>query len=145
MEGEPQKAFGRSLSLFMELSDITCRMSAVMGNLLQQLDSIYSPRDTSGRSYRLFRNVTFKSAFASFGDGLAVFLVLDEILMQNENIKSYISLFMRYLLCSLFDKSSFVMCIFLLSAIVLNRSWSRACNSPSFVSKFVGFYMKKAF
>ncbi|XXG67338.1 hypothetical protein AAC387_Pa06g0709 [Persea americana] len=97
LEGEPQKAFGCSLSLFMELSDITCRMSAVLGNLLQQLDSIYSSRDTNGRSYRFFKNATFKSAFATFGDGLAMFLLLDEILMQNGNIKSYLSLFTRML------------------------------------------------
>ncbi|XP_077235545.1 uncharacterized protein LOC143877406 isoform X2 [Tasmannia lanceolata] len=97
LEGEPQKAFGYSLSLFMELSEITCRMSAVLCNLLQQLESIYSLQDKNGRPYKSFKNVTLKTAFTSFGDGLAMFLVLDEILIQNGHIKSYISLFSRML------------------------------------------------
>lgn len=97
LEGKPQKAFGHSLSLFMELSDITCRMSAVLGNLLQQMDSIYSSRDVNSRAFNSLQNVTFKSAFASFGDGLAMFLVFDEILMQNSKVKSYLSLYMRML------------------------------------------------
>ncbi|KAL6007975.1 hypothetical protein ACLOJK_033480, partial [Asimina triloba] len=37
LEGEPQKAFGHSLSLFVELSEITSRMTELLGNLLQQL------------------------------------------------------------------------------------------------------------
>ncbi|XP_058104663.1 uncharacterized protein LOC131248403 isoform X2 [Magnolia sinica] len=97
LEGEPQKAFGHSLSLFVELSEISSRMSEVLGNLLQQLHSIYSLQDNNSRPYKSFKNMTLKSAFTSFGDGLAMFLVLDEILMQNGHINTYLSLFTRML------------------------------------------------
>ncbi|OVA07692.1 WASH complex subunit 7 [Macleaya cordata] len=93
LEGEPQKAFGHALSLFMELSDITHRMTAVVCNLLHQLDFIYSLQDKNGTSCESFKNVTLISAFSSLADGLALFLILDEILAQNGRIKSYLSLF----------------------------------------------------
>ncbi|KAF8379321.1 hypothetical protein HHK36_028755 [Tetracentron sinense] len=97
LEGEPQKAFGHSLSLFMELSEITHRMSVVMCNLLQQLDSIYSLQDKNGTPCKSFKLVTLESVFGSFAEGLAMFLVLDEILVRNGRIKNYLSLFTRML------------------------------------------------
>ncbi|XP_043716643.1 WASH complex subunit 4-like isoform X2 [Telopea speciosissima] len=97
LEGEPQKAFGQSLSLFMELSKTTSRMSEVMCNLLQQLDSIYSLKDKNDILCKSFKKVILTSAFSSFADGLAMFLVLDEILAQNGRIKSYLSLYARML------------------------------------------------
>ncbi|KAI3918207.1 hypothetical protein MKX01_041527 [Papaver californicum] len=93
LEGEPQKAFGHALPLFMELSDITCRMSAVVCNLLQQLDFIYSLQDKNGTPCKSFKNITLVTAFTSLGDGLAMFLILDEVLANNDNIKNYLSLF----------------------------------------------------
>ncbi|KAI3901457.1 hypothetical protein MKW92_008196, partial [Papaver armeniacum] len=93
LEGEPQKAFGHALPLFMELSDITRRMSAVMCNLLQQLDFIYSLQDKNGTPCKSFKNITLVTAFTSLGDGLAMFLILDEVLANNDHIKNYLSLF----------------------------------------------------
>ncbi|KAI3963387.1 hypothetical protein MKW98_022809 [Papaver atlanticum] len=93
LEGEPQKAFGHALPLFMELSDITRRMSAVMCNLLQQLDFIYSLQDKNGTPCISFKNITLVTAFTSLGDGLAMFLTLDEVLANNDHIKNYLSLF----------------------------------------------------
>ncbi|MQL83966.1 hypothetical protein Taro_016453, partial [Colocasia esculenta] len=97
LEGEPQKAFGQSLSLFMELYETVSRMAAVLGNLLQQLDYVYSRQDKNGPPYRSFKNVSLRSVLESFGEGLAVLLVLDEILRRNTHIKSYLSLFRRML------------------------------------------------
>ncbi|KAJ4950569.1 hypothetical protein NE237_027401 [Protea cynaroides] len=97
LEGEPQKAFGHSLSLFIELSETASRMSELMCNLLQQLDSIYSLKDKNDIPCKSFKKVTLTSAFSSFADGLAMFLVLDEILVQNGRIKRYLSLFARML------------------------------------------------
>ncbi|WOK95333.1 WASH complex subunit 7-like isoform X1 [Canna indica] len=97
LEGEPQKAFGESLSLFMELYDITTRMADILGNLLQQLNSVYSLRDKNVRPLNSIKNLILRTAFETFGEGLAVFLVLDEIIKQNEHIKSYLSLFSRML------------------------------------------------
>ncbi|KAI3843991.1 hypothetical protein MKX03_000356 [Papaver bracteatum] len=93
LEGEPQKAFGHALPLFMELSDITRRMSAVMCNLVQQLDFIYSLQDKNGTPCKSFKNITLVTAFTSLGDGLAMFLILDEVLANNDHIKNYLSLF----------------------------------------------------
>ncbi|XP_019055712.1 PREDICTED: WASH complex subunit SWIP-like isoform X2 [Nelumbo nucifera] len=107
LEGEPQKTFGRSLSLFMDLSEVTSRMSAVLCNLLQQLDSIYSLQDKNGTPCKSFKNATFTTAFSSFSDGLAMFLILDEILIHNGRIKSYLSLFARMLNKMKFEPDDF--------------------------------------
>ncbi|THU58110.1 hypothetical protein C4D60_Mb03t10730 [Musa balbisiana] len=97
LEGEPQKAFGESLSLFMQLRETTIRMRDVLGNLLQQLNSVYSLRDKNVRPLNSIKNLKLRTAFEALGEGLAVFLILDEIIKQNAHIKSYLSLFSRML------------------------------------------------
>ncbi|XP_026660870.2 WASH complex subunit 4-like isoform X2 [Phoenix dactylifera] len=98
LEGEPQKAFGESLSLFMELYETTSRMTAVLGNLVKQLNSIYSLHDKNIlRPLNSVKNFMLRTAFEALGDGLAMFTVLDEILKQNSHIKSHLSLFARML------------------------------------------------
>ena len=96
VEGEPQKAFGESLSLFMELYETTSRMTAVLGNLVKQLNSIYSLHDKNIlRPLNSVKNFTLRTAFEALGDGLAMFIVLDEIIKQNSHIKTHLSLFAR--------------------------------------------------
>ncbi|CAL9111779.1 unnamed protein product [Musa textilis] len=97
LEGEPQKAFGESLSLFMQLRETTIRMRDVLGNLLQQLNSVYSLRDKNVRPLNSIKNLKLRTAFEALGEGFAVFLILDEIVKQNAHIKSYLSLFSRML------------------------------------------------
>ncbi|RRT46214.1 hypothetical protein B296_00018936, partial [Ensete ventricosum] len=97
LEGEPQKAFGESLPLFMQLCETTIRMRDVLGNLLQQLNSVYSLRDKNVRPLNSIKNLKLRTAFEALGEGLAVFLVLDEIIKQNAHIKSYLALFSRML------------------------------------------------
>ncbi|XP_010934687.1 uncharacterized protein [Elaeis guineensis] len=98
VEGEPQKAFGESLSLFMELYETTSRMTAVLGNLVKQLNSIYSLHDKNIlRPLNSVKNFTLRTAFEALGDGLAMFIVLDEIIKQNSHIKTHLSLFARML------------------------------------------------
>ncbi|KAL4188041.1 hypothetical protein AMTRI_Chr09g21880 [Amborella trichopoda] len=106
LEGESQKAFGHSLSLFMEVSDITCRAIEVMGNLLQQLASIYL-QEQNHRPYQFLKNATLQTTFSTFGDGLTIFLVLDEILQKNSHIRSHMSLFMRMIAKVKLDPNSF--------------------------------------
>ncbi|XP_068651139.1 uncharacterized protein [Aristolochia californica] len=96
-EGEPQKAFGHSLSLFMELCEVTHQMSIVLVNLLQQLHSIYSLQDNNVRPFKSFKNLKIRTVLTSLGDGLALCLILDEIFRQNDHIKGYLSLFSRML------------------------------------------------
>lgn len=95
LEGEPQKAFGESLSLFIELYETTIRMAELLGNLLQQLNSVYSIGDKNVRPLNSIKNLMLRTAFEALGEGLAVFLVLDEIIKQNEHIKNYLSSFSR--------------------------------------------------
>ncbi|XP_042465090.1 WASH complex subunit 4-like isoform X2 [Zingiber officinale] len=97
LEGEPQKAFGESLSLFIELYETTIRMAELLGNLLQQLNSVYSIGDKNVRPLNSIKNLMLRTAFEALGEGLAVFLVLDEIIKQNEHIKNYLSSFSRML------------------------------------------------
>lgn len=94
LEGEPQKAFGQSLSLFIELYETVSETTVVLGNLLQQLNAIYSLHDNV-RPLNSFKSFNFRTVFESFGDGLAIFLVLDEIVKENNNIKSYLALYAR--------------------------------------------------
>lgn len=77
-------------------------MRELVGNLLGQLGALYSSsrrNDGSGasRPFGSFRNVKLATAFASVGEGLAVLLVLDEILKENRNVRGYLSLFARML------------------------------------------------
>lgn len=98
LEGEPQKAFGESLSLFMELYETTSRMTAVLGNLLKQLNSIYSLHDKNVlRPLNSVKNFTLRTAFEALGDGLAMFIVLDELVKQNSHVRNHLSLFARML------------------------------------------------
>ncbi|XP_026405263.1 uncharacterized protein LOC113300266 [Papaver somniferum] len=95
LEGELQKAFGHVISLFVELSDITRRMSALMCNLLQQLDFIYSLQDMNSPPCKSFKNITLVTSFTSLGDGLAMVLILDEVLANIDHRKNYLSRFYK--------------------------------------------------
>lgn len=97
LEGEPQKAFAESLPLFMELYETVRRLREVLGNLVQQLIAVYSVNDKNVRPLNSVKNFELRSVFESLGEGLAVLLVLDEILKQNGQLKSYLSLFARML------------------------------------------------
>lgn len=97
LEGEPQKAFAESLPLFMELYETVRRLREVMGNLVQQLNAVYSMHDKSVRPLNSIKNFMLRNVFESLGEGLAVLVVLDEILKQNGYLKSYLSLFARML------------------------------------------------
>ncbi|XP_020112570.1 WASH complex subunit SWIP-like isoform X3 [Ananas comosus] len=110
LEGEPQKAFGQSLSLFIELYETVSETTVVLGNLLQQLNAIYSLHDNV-RPLNSFKSFNFRTVFESFGDGLAIFLVLDEIVKENNNIKSYLALYARMLNKVKTEANNFVMII----------------------------------
>jgi hypothetical protein len=96
LEGEPQKLFAHSIPLLLELYEIINGLIMILGNLLRQLDVICSVRDKNVRPLNSFKNFDLRTVFGSLGEGLTVFLLLDEILRHNGNAKSYLSLFSRY-------------------------------------------------
>nr|CAB3469435.1 unnamed protein product [Digitaria exilis] len=93
LEGEPQKMFARSIPLLLELYEVINGLVMILGNLLRQLDVICSVRDKNVRPLNSFRSLDLRTVFGSLGEGLTVFLLLDEILRHNGNVKSYLSLF----------------------------------------------------
>ncbi|OEL37588.1 WASH complex subunit 7, partial [Dichanthelium oligosanthes] len=95
LEGEPQKMFAHSIPLLLELYEIINGLIMILGNLLRQLDVICSVRDKNVRPLNSFRSFNLRTVFGSLGEGLTVFLLLDEILRHNGNVKSYLSLFSR--------------------------------------------------
>ncbi|KAF8732817.1 hypothetical protein HU200_015159 [Digitaria exilis] len=95
LEGEPQKMFARSIPLLLELYEVINGLVMILGNLLRQLDVICSVRDKNVRPLNSFRSLDLRTVFGSLGEGLTVFLLLDEILRHNGNVKSYLSLFSR--------------------------------------------------
>ncbi|KAJ3692471.1 hypothetical protein LUZ60_012821 [Juncus effusus] len=98
LEGEPQKAFAQSLSLFIELYETVDGISSVLINLLLQLNVVYSVNERSVvRPLNSFKTFNFRAVFDSLGEGISVLLVLDEILRENHCIKNYLSLFARML------------------------------------------------
>jgi len=96
LEGEPQKALAESLPLFMELYETARRLREVLGNLVQQLNAVYSFLDKSVRPLNSVKYLMLRSVFESLGEGFSVLLLLDEILRQNSHLRSYLSLFARY-------------------------------------------------
>ncbi|TVU12764.1 hypothetical protein EJB05_46421, partial [Eragrostis curvula] len=95
LEGEPQKIFAHSVPLFLELYEIINGLMVILGNLLRQLDAICSVRDKNVRPLNSFRSFDLRTVFGLLGEGLSVFLLLDEILRHNGNVQSYLSLFSR--------------------------------------------------
>ncbi|XP_062233658.1 uncharacterized protein LOC133930903 isoform X2 [Phragmites australis] len=95
LEGEPQKMFAHSMPLLLELHEIANGLMVLLGNLLRQLDVICSVRDKNVRPLNSFKSFDLRTVFGSLGEGLAVFLLLDEILRHNGNVRSYLSLFSR--------------------------------------------------
>ncbi|KAL6606587.1 hypothetical protein ACP70R_042240 [Stipagrostis hirtigluma subsp. patula] len=95
LEGEPQKMFAHSVPLLLELYEVINGLMVIIGNLLRQLDVICSVRDKNVRPLNSFRSFDLRTVFGSLGEGLAVFLLLDEILRHNGNVRSYLSLFSR--------------------------------------------------
>uniref|UniRef100_A0A0A9C225 WASH complex subunit 4 N-terminal domain-containing protein n=1 Tax=Arundo donax TaxID=35708 RepID=A0A0A9C225_ARUDO len=95
LEGEPQKMFAHSMPLLLDLYEIVNGLMAVLGNLLRQLDVSCSVRDKNVRPLNSFRSFDLRTVFGLLGEGLSVFLLLDEILRHNGNVRSYLSLFSR--------------------------------------------------
>lgn len=95
LEGEPQKSLAESLPLFMELYETVRRLGEVLGNLVQQLNAVYSMNDKNVGPLNSLKSFMLRSAFESLGEGFAMLIVLDEILKQNGQLKSYLSLFAR--------------------------------------------------
>ncbi|KAF3324727.1 WASH complex subunit 7-like protein [Carex littledalei] len=97
LEGEPQKAFGESLSLFVQLYETVDEMTHLVVNLLLQLNAVYSNHERSTRPLNSFRTINLRTVLELLGEGLSVLILLDEIVRQNGNIKSHLSLFARML------------------------------------------------
>ncbi|GJN01017.1 hypothetical protein PR202_ga18249 [Eleusine coracana subsp. coracana] len=95
LEGEPQKILANSIPLLLELYEIVNGLMVILGNLLRQLDAICSVRDKNVRPLNSFRSFDLRTVFESLGEALSVFLLLDEILRHNGNVRSYLSLFSR--------------------------------------------------
>ncbi|KAK3128319.1 hypothetical protein QOZ80_6BG0459880 [Eleusine coracana subsp. coracana] len=55
----------------------------------------WSFRDKNVRPLNSFRSFDLRTVFESLGEALSVFLLLDEILRHNGNVRSYLSLFSR--------------------------------------------------
>ncbi|KAI3862707.1 hypothetical protein MKX03_001999 [Papaver bracteatum] len=70
-------------------------MSALMCDLLQQLDFIYSLQDMNSTPCTSFKNITPVTSFTSLGNGLAMFLILDEVLANIDHTKNYLSPFYK--------------------------------------------------
>ncbi|RZC88797.1 hypothetical protein C5167_031171 [Papaver somniferum] len=68
---------------------------ALMCDLLQQLDFIYSLQDMNSMPCKFFKNITLITSFTSLGDGLAMFLILDEVLANIDHRKNYLSRFYK--------------------------------------------------
>jgi hypothetical protein len=88
--------FAHSIPLLLELYEIVNGLIVILGNLLRQLDVICSVRDKNVRPLNSFRSFDLRTVFALLGEGLSVFLLLDEILRHNGNVRSHLSLFSRY-------------------------------------------------
>uniref|UniRef100_A0A0D9WLI9 WASH complex subunit 4 N-terminal domain-containing protein n=1 Tax=Leersia perrieri TaxID=77586 RepID=A0A0D9WLI9_9ORYZ len=97
LEGEPQKAFAHSIPLLLEVYEIVNGLVMILGNLLRQLDAVCSVRDKNVRPLNSFKGLDLRTVFGSLGEGLMVFLLVDEIVRHNGNIRSYLSLFSRML------------------------------------------------
>uniref|UniRef100_A0A0E0PT69 WASH complex subunit 4 N-terminal domain-containing protein n=1 Tax=Oryza rufipogon TaxID=4529 RepID=A0A0E0PT69_ORYRU len=97
LEGEPQKTFAHSIPLLLEVYEIINGLVMILGNLLRQLDAICSVRDKNVRPLNSFKGLDLTTVFGSLGEGLMVFLLVDEILRHNGNTRSYLSLFSRML------------------------------------------------
>uniref|UniRef100_A0A0E0DWD2 WASH complex subunit 4 N-terminal domain-containing protein n=1 Tax=Oryza meridionalis TaxID=40149 RepID=A0A0E0DWD2_9ORYZ len=97
LEGEPQKTFAHSIPLLLEVYEIINGLVMILGNLLRQLDAICSVRDKNVRPLNSFKGLDLTTIFGSLGEGLMVFLLVDEILRHNGNTRSYLSLFSRML------------------------------------------------
>ena len=88
--------FAHSIPLLLELYEIVNGLIVILGNLLRQLDVICSVRDKNVRPLNSLRSFDLRTVFALLGEGLSVFLLLDEILRHNGNVRSHLSLFSRY-------------------------------------------------
>uniref|UniRef100_A0A0E0L7H8 WASH complex subunit 4 N-terminal domain-containing protein n=1 Tax=Oryza punctata TaxID=4537 RepID=A0A0E0L7H8_ORYPU len=97
LEGQPQKTFAHSIPLLLEVYEIINGLVMILGNLLRQLDAICSVRDKNVRPLNSFKGLDLMTVFGSLGEGLMVFLLVDEILRHNGNTRSYLSLFSRML------------------------------------------------
>jgi WASH complex subunit 7, N-terminal len=95
LEGEPQKAFAESLSLFVQLYEIVNEMTHLVTNLLHQLSAVYLNHDRSTRPLNSFRTLNLRTVLELLGEGISVLILLDEIVRQNGNIKSHLLLFAR--------------------------------------------------
>lgn len=108
LEGEPQKLFGRSLLFFQELSEFLGKLKAILGNLLCQLEAIYSG-DNKSKLYPSFLNVHLQSAILHFAVGFSIVVIIDDIVSKNPAIAQAISLFIRMLYTISNEPSHFAM------------------------------------
>ena len=95
LEGEPQKAVGQCISLFMDFYETVTRISAVLRNLLLQMNSLYSLQDKNSRPCLSLNSLSLQSLFAAFAEGMSTLLILEEILRQNTRIIGHMSQFRR--------------------------------------------------
>jgi hypothetical protein len=97
LEGESQKTFANSLNFFQELLEVSSELRAVLSNLVQQLQAIYSG-DLSKSSNNVnasYWNVHFKTVVLSLAEGFAMLVTIDELVAQNPLIGQAFHLFIR--------------------------------------------------
>lgn len=101
-----QKTFARSFKFFQDLLEFVSKLRAVLSNLVQQLEAIYSGDTTksSRRPYAAFWNVHLRTAVHCLAEGFTTLITIDEIVAQNTSIGHSISLFKRSVAVLRFSK-----------------------------------------
>ncbi|KAL3684666.1 hypothetical protein R1sor_002688 [Riccia sorocarpa] len=111
LEGELQKSFAKSFRFFQDLLEFVAKLRAVLFNLVQQLEAIYTGDGSKGskRPYASFSSVHLRTAVQCLADGFTVLITIDEIVAQNSAIGHSLSLFTRMLHTVRSEPSSFRM------------------------------------
>lgn len=96
-EGELQKTFANSLNFFQDLLELVTKLRAVLSNLVQQLEAIFSGDGSRGsnRVFASFWNVRFQTVVLSLVEGFAILVTIDKLVAQNPAIGHALSLFTR--------------------------------------------------
>ncbi|KAG6552860.1 hypothetical protein Mapa_005515 [Marchantia paleacea] len=111
LEGELQKTFAGSFKFFQDLLEFVSKLRAVLSNLVQQLEAIYSGDTTKSnrRPYAAFWNVHLRTAVHCLAEGFTLLITIDEIVAQNTSIGHSLSLFKRMLHSVRSEPSAFAM------------------------------------
>ncbi|CAM6083172.1 unnamed protein product [Calypogeia fissa] len=109
LEGELQKTFANSLNFFQDLLEVISKLRAVLKNLVQQLEAIFSGDGSRGSNqvFASFSNVRFQTVVMFLAEGFGILVTIDELVAQNPAVGHALSLFTRMLHSARSDPSNF--------------------------------------